>query len=180
MVTWPDGCCCWCLWNSLKSVFRLSPRGLVCEEKFMSCVWSVFVSIPVWTLNLHQKQEWRQITEQCPVHLSLFSFPDFLPAPTLAFGSEVNQSAIKLYSSVPIVCTIPDNAKKPAEVHLSKANATSDSSPLLSYTLQRQSLVTFTLIARPDHESAFVCWYTNTRSNTQSQFSKPISIVICE
>ncbi|MCJ8729144.1 hypothetical protein PDJAM_G00102610 [Pangasius djambal] len=99
-----------------------------------------------------------------------------LPAPTLKFNSDVNQSAIKLYSSVDITCTIPDTADMPAEVLLSPVDATNSS--LLSYTLRRHSAVMFTLFVRPEIEKAFVCWYRNTRTEALSQFSEAINIII--
>ncbi|KAF4078745.1 hypothetical protein AMELA_G00185050 [Ameiurus melas] len=101
---------------------------------------------------------------------------ELLQAPTLRFAVDVNQSAVKLYSAVPVVCTIPDTARRPAEVHLSLAANTS--SAVLSFTLTIQSPVIFTLNARPDFETAFVCWYRIIRTKEQSQFSEPINIVI--
>ncbi|XP_053492370.1 uncharacterized protein si:dkey-195m11.11 isoform X2 [Ictalurus furcatus] len=101
---------------------------------------------------------------------------ELLQAPTLRFAVDVNQSAIKLYSSIVLVCTIPDTARRPAEVHLSLAANTS--SAVLSFTLTWQSPVFFTLIARPDYETAFTCWYRHIRTNAQSHFSEPINIVI--
>ncbi|MCI4374992.1 hypothetical protein PGIGA_G00103900 [Pangasianodon gigas] len=101
---------------------------------------------------------------------------ELLPAPTLSFNYGVNKSAIKLYSSVDITCTIPGRANMPAEVHLSPVDATNSS--LLSYTLTRNSPVIFTLFVRPEIEKAFVCWYRNTVTKALSQFSEAINIII--
>ncbi|KAI5625997.1 deleted in malignant brain tumors 1 protein-like [Silurus asotus] len=96
--------------------------------------------------------------------------------PTLVFDSSVNQSAIKLYEAVKVLCTIPDRARKPAEVHLSFSNAINES--FLSFKLWIYTTVIFTLGIKPEHETSFVCWYTDTQSNEKSEISSPINIVV--
>ncbi|KAM9483211.1 uncharacterized protein Hap1MRO34_008195 [Clarias gariepinus] len=121
-----------------------------------------------------------QLTVLCVVvfALQLVESQELLPAPTFVFDVGVNQSAIKLYSAVKVVCTLPNGAKTPAEVHLSQANALNNSSSVLSFTLRSDNTVVFTLNAEPESETAFVCWYRDIQTAAQSRFSSPISIVI--
>ncbi|XP_060776217.1 uncharacterized protein si:dkey-195m11.11 isoform X2 [Neoarius graeffei] len=124
-----------------------------------------------------------QFTVRCSVlclvvfAVRLAESQELLPAPSLSFD-KVNQSAIKLYSRINMVCTVPYSARKPVEVLLSQADATNNSLPLLSYKLQTSLPVIFTVSVQPEFETAFVCWYRNMWTKAQSEFSKPINLVI--
>ncbi|TSW75976.1 hypothetical protein Baya_13617 [Bagarius yarrelli] len=102
---------------------------------------------------------------------------DLLPAPTLNFSSSVNRSAITRYSSIHVVCTIPENVSLPVDVYLSLAEKAANS-PLRSSIFQSQRQVEFSLDARPDYETTFVCWYQNFYSKVQSQFSNGLDVVV--
>ncbi|GAA6074302.1 uncharacterized protein si:dkey-195m11.11, partial [Tachysurus ichikawai] len=103
-----------------------------------------------------------------------------LPAPTLSFDSNVNQSSITLYSHITVLCTIPNNAKMPVKIHLSKADTANTSTPFMSTNQVRLKEVKFFLKVTLDLEGSFVCWYSGISSKVQSQFSERLNITICE
>ncbi|XP_060723315.1 uncharacterized protein si:dkey-195m11.11 [Tachysurus vachellii] len=103
---------------------------------------------------------------------------DLLPAPTLSFDSNVNQSSITLYSNIIVLCTIPTNARMPIEIHLSKADTANTSTPFMSKKQYSLKEVTFLLKVTLDLEGSFVCWYSGISSKLQSQFSERLNIII--
>ncbi|XP_047670160.1 uncharacterized protein si:dkey-195m11.11 [Tachysurus fulvidraco] len=103
---------------------------------------------------------------------------DVLPAPTLSFDSNVNQSSITLYSNIIVLCTIPNNAKLPVEICLSKADTAHTSTPFTSTKQFRLKEARFSLKVTPDLEGSLVCWYSGISSKVQSQFSERLNITI--
>ncbi|XP_062854215.1 uncharacterized protein LOC134317331 [Trichomycterus rosablanca] len=87
-------------------------------------------------------------------------------------------SNIELFSIVELHCTIPKNAPFPVSVYLSRAdNPFPTSTHLLVFnTLWNPDYLIFKLIASPEREGPYVCWY-KSRTVT-SGLSNTVNLVV--
>ncbi|XP_036425473.1 uncharacterized protein si:dkey-195m11.11 [Colossoma macropomum] len=100
-----------------------------------------------------------------------------LPLPSLSLHPSANASDIEMFSTVKLLCAIPDKAPFPVAVFVSRADDPAEN-PEPWPKLQRAGTIPFPIIMKPGMEGAYVCWYKSTKTKENSGLSSSVDLFI--
>ncbi|KAL7832801.1 hypothetical protein SRHO_G00298190 [Serrasalmus rhombeus] len=100
-----------------------------------------------------------------------------LPLPSLSLHPSVNANDIEMFSTVKLLCAIPDKAPFPVAVFVSRADDPAEN-PEPWPKLQRADTIPFPIVMKPGMEGAYICWYKSTKTKENSGLSSPVDLFI--